>query len=158
MKLLYAGRRRRPEAEEEIGARYEDLETLLAESDFVSLHVPLTPETRGMIGREQLALMKPTAILINTARGSLVDQEALADSLTHRRIWAAGLDVFAREPIPADDPLLELPNVVVAPHIGSADVPAREEMARRAAQAILDVMNGVRPAHLVNPDVWDHRR
>lgn len=158
MPILYTGRRPNPEAEQALGARFVDLDTLLRESDFVSLHVPLTPETRSMIGRDQISLMKPTAVLVNTARGSVVDQAALTEALREGRIFAAGLDVFAIEPIPQTDPLLNLPNVVVAPHIGSADIPAREEMARRAAQAIVDVMAGRQPAHLVNPAVWTHRR
>lgn len=158
MAILYTGRRRHPDAEAALGARFADLDTLLAESDFVSLHTPLTDETRGLIGPEQLARMKPTAVLVNTARGPVVDQAALTEALRERRIFAAGLDVFAAEPIPKDNPLLNLPNVVVAPHIGSADVPTRDEMARMAAQAILDVMAGQRPTHLVNPDVWGHRR
>jgi glyoxylate reductase len=158
MTVLYAGRRRSPEAEEAIGARYVGLDTLLSESDFVSLHTPLTPQTRGCIGREQLAKMKPTAVLVNTARGPVVDQAALADALRERRLFAAGLDVFEDEPIAPDDPLLSLPNVIVAPHIGSADVPTRAKMALMAAQGIIDVMAGKMPAHLVNPDVWTHRR
>ena len=158
MTILYTGRRPNPEAEKSLGVRFVDLDTLLRESDFVSLHAPLTPETRGLIGRAQLAVMKPTAILVNTARGPVVDQAALTEALRERKIFAAGLDVFTIEPIPHNDPLLSLPNVVVAPHIGSADVPTREEMARLAAQAIVDVMAGQKPAHLVNPDVWDHRR
>lgn len=158
MSILYHARQPDPEAEERTGARFVDMDTLLAESDFVSIHTPLTPDTRGLLGAEAFARMKPSAVLINTARGAVVDQDALTDALRERRIFAAGLDVFREEPISQDDPLLKLPNVVALPHIGSADIPTRQDMARMAAEAILDVMSGRMPAHLVNPDVWDHRR
>lgn len=158
MRILYHNRRPDPEAEAALGARYVDLETLLRESDFLSIHTPLTPETRGLIDRDALDRMKPTAVLVNTARGPVVDEAALADALRDGRLFAAGLDVFDREPIGADHPLCGLRNVVLLPHLGSADVATREEMARVAAVAILDVMAGRLPAHLVNSDVWDHRR
>jgi hypothetical protein len=119
---------------------------------------PLTPETRGMIGANQLARMKPSAVLVNTARGPIVDQPALTEALREGRLYAAGLDVFEVEPVSQQDPLLELPNVVALPHIGSADETTRNAMARMAAEAILDVSAGRLPAHLVNYDVWDHRR
>lgn len=134
MKVLYAGRSRKAEAEQRFGASKVEMNILLAESDFVSLHCPLTSETRHLIGAPQLALMKASAILINTARGGIVDQRALAEALRDRQIAAAGLDVFETEPLPQDDPLLALGNVVLLPHIGSASVATRTRMAVRAAQ------------------------
>ncbi|HEY3269529.1 MAG TPA: D-glycerate dehydrogenase [Armatimonadota bacterium] len=158
MRILYCARHPDAEAERATGARYVDLDTVLRESDFLSLHAPLTAETRGLIGVAELAKMKPTAVLVNTARGPIVDQAALADALRDGRLFAAGLDVFEDEPIPPGDPLLRLPNVVLAPHIGSADEPTRARMAIMAAESILDVLQARMPAHLVNPDVWDHRK
>jgi len=127
------------------------LDALLAVSDVVSLHTPLTDGTRGLIGAEQLRRMKPTAILINTARGAVVDQTALTNALREGTIAGAGIDVAAVEPMPVDDPLLSLPNCVVTPHIGSATVQTRTRMADLAVQGAIDVLTGVRPAHVVNP-------
>ncbi len=158
MPILYHSGKQYPDIERLTGAKYVDLDTLLAESDFVTIHTPLTPETRGMIGADQLARMKPSAVLVNTARGPIVDQPALTSALREGRLYAAGLDVFEVEPVSQQDPLLELPNVVALPHIGSADETTRNAMARMAAEAILDVSAGRLPAHLVNYDVWDHRR
>jgi glyoxylate reductase len=128
------------------------LEDLLRQSDFVSLHTPLTPETRGLIGARELSLMKPSAILINTARGSVVDQPALTKALQERRIGGAALDVFEVEPIAPDDPLLALDNVVVLPHIASASTATRGRMARMAAENCLAVLAGQRPANPLNPE------
>lgn len=153
MQLLYAGRRRDEAAETGLGARYVDLETLLRQSDFVSLHVPANDETRKMIGAQQLRLMKPTAYLINAARGALVDQTALADALRERRIAGAGIDVFDPEPVEPDEPLLGLENVVVVPHIGGASLPTRERMAETAALNLLAVLRGETPPSCVNPEV-----
>ncbi|NMC82347.1 MAG: D-glycerate dehydrogenase [Armatimonadetes bacterium] len=158
MPILYHSGKQYPDIERLTGAKYVDLDTLLAESDFVTIHTQLTPETRGMIGANQLARMKPSAVLVNTARGPIVDQPALTEALREGRLYAAGLDVFEVEPVSQQDPLLELPNVVALPHIGSADETTRNAMARMAAEAILDVSAGRLPAHLVNYDVWDHRR
>ncbi|HEY3411471.1 MAG TPA: D-glycerate dehydrogenase [Armatimonadota bacterium] len=158
MRVLYTARHRNEGAEQQTGASYTDLETLLRESDFVSIHCPLTPQTRGMIGAPQLAMMKPTAVIVNTGRGPVVDQVSLVEALRERRLFSAGLDVYDVEPLPPEHPILKLENAVLLPHLGSADVPTRRNMARMAAEAIIDVMSGKMPAHLVNYDVWDHRR
>jgi glyoxylate reductase len=118
------------------------LHELLGSADFVSLHTPLTPATRQLIDAPALALMKPTAFLINTARGGVVDQAALRDALIERRIAGAGLDVTDPEPLPADDPLLDAPNLLVVPHIGSATVRTRERMAAMAADNLLAALAG----------------
>jgi glyoxylate reductase len=153
MRLLYTSRTRKPELELELGLEHVPLDDLLRQSDFVSLHTPLTPETRGLIGARELSLMKPTSILINTARGSVVDQQALTEALRERRIGGAALDVFEVEPIPPDDPLLELENVVVLPHIASASTATRGRMARMAAENCLAALAGRRPANPINPEV-----
>ncbi len=153
MKVIYHNRRRDPEAERELGVEYRGLDDLLRESDFVSLHMPLTPETRGMIGEREISLMKPTAVLINTARGAVVDEMALYRALEGKKIWAAGLDVFEVEPVPLDNPLLKLDNVVAIPHIGSASIATRTKMAVMAAQSVLAGVTGQRPQNLVNPEV-----
>lgn len=152
MKVLYYSKRRNPQVEEEIGARYVDKETLLRESDYVSLHLPLTPETRGFIGERELRMMKPTAVLINTARGAVVDERALCKALREGWIWAAGLDVFEVEPLPMDSPLRTLPNVVLLPHIGSATVKTRTDMALLAARNIRDYLLAGRVHTPVNPE------
>lgn len=149
MDILYYSRNPRPELEKETGARKVGLDELLQESDFVSLHVPLTPATENLIGARELELMKKNAVLINTARGPVVDQEALNQALLQEKIFAAGLDVFAREPIDASDPLLENPRVVVAPHIGSASFATREKMARMVAEDLLAVLQGKTPKNPV---------
>lgn len=127
------------------------LDELLRRSDVVSLHVPLTSETRHLIDRRRLALMRPRAVLVNTARGALVDEAALVDALETGRLRAAALDVFEREP-PEGSRLLELPNVVVTPHIGGISERSVQEMTRRATSAVLDVLAGRVPANLVNPE------
>ena len=132
-----------------------DLDELLEKSDFVSLHAPLTPQTRGLIGARELALMKPTAVLINTARGPLVDTQALANALNEGQIAAAALDVTDPEPLPADHPLLKAPNLIVAPHIGSATHRTREAMADMAVDNILAALNGERMPHCANPEVYE---
>jgi glyoxylate reductase len=129
MTVLYHNRRQDPQAEADLGVTYASLTELLRRADFVSLNVPLTAETRGMIGREQLALMKPTAILINAARGGVLDHAALLEALAQRRIGGAALDVTEPEPLPRDHPLLALDNVIIAPHLGSATEQTRRKMA-----------------------------
>ncbi len=153
MRILYHSRHRVPEAvERELGAEYVDRETLLRESDFLSLHVPLTPETRHLLKGEDLRRMKPTAFLINAARGLMVDEEALVAALRDRAIAGAGLDVFEREP-QVHPALLGLSNVVLLPHVGSATADTRLKMAMLAAENLLAALEGRRPPNLVNPEV-----
>ncbi|HLF72052.1 MAG TPA: D-glycerate dehydrogenase [Dehalococcoidia bacterium] len=153
MRVLYTSRERKPAAEAELGAEQRSLEDLLRESDYVSIHCALTPETRGLIGAKELALMKPTGVIVNTARGGIIDQDALVEALRERRIGGAALDVFAVEPIPTDDPLLRLDNVVVSPHIGSATVETRRRMTDLAVRNIEAFFRGERPECCVNPEV-----
>ena len=129
MTVLYHNRRRDPQAEAELGATYATLPELLRQADFVTLNVPLTSETRGLIGREQLALMKPTAMLINAARGGVVDHAALLAALEQGHIAGAALDVTDPEPLPRNHPLLKLDNLIIAPHLGSATHQTRRKMA-----------------------------
>ena len=154
MRVLYWGPRRKPQSfERDIGLTYVPLDRLLAESDFVSLHSPLNPETRHQIGANELALMKPTAFLINTARGAIVDEEVLVRALTERKIAGAGLDVFEHEPI-VHPSLLKLPNVVVSPHLGSAVMEVREKMANVVVDNILAILAGKRPPNCINPEIY----
>jgi len=153
MRVLYYDIVRRRDLEEELGIEYVELDKLLRESDFVTLHVPLTPETKGLIKERELRLMKKTAILVNTSRGAVVDQRALTRALQEGWIAGAGLDVFEKEPIPVDDPLLKLENVVLTPHIGSASHDTRNKMAEYVADGIIKVLRGERPDNLFNPDV-----
>jgi glyoxylate reductase len=155
MKVIYYSRKRKEDVERELGVEYRELRSLLREADIVSIHTPLTEETYHLIGEKELSLMKPTAILINTARGAVVDQKALYKALKERRIFGAGLDVYEKEPIDADDPLLELDNVVLLPHIGSASVETRGRMARMAAENLLAGLRGEKPPNLVNPEVLE---
>jgi glyoxylate reductase len=155
MRILYHDVDRRPSLEEELNLIYADLETVLRESDFVSLHTPLTPETYHLIGAEQFKMMKNTAILVNTSRGQVVDQQALYEALASGEIAGAGLDVTDPEPIPADDPLLELDNCVVVPHIASASVATRTLMATIAAENLVAALQGRMPRNPVNPEVLD---
>jgi glyoxylate reductase len=145
MRILYYNRSRRPEAERETGAQYAPFDELLRESDYVVLLTPLTAETRHLMGEREFSLMKPTAVFVNVSRGGTVDEAALYRALVDKRIWAAGLDVFQEEPVPLDNPLLSLPNVVALPHIGSATYQTRMEMARLAAANIAAVLSGKEP-------------
>ncbi|MDQ3793329.1 MAG: D-glycerate dehydrogenase [Actinomycetota bacterium] len=144
MEILYHNRSRNEEAEEELGAQYVGLEDLLRESDFVSIHTPLTDETRHLIDERELGLMAETAVLVNTSRGPVVDEAALAQALREGRIFAAGLDVYEGEP-EVHPGLLELENVVLAPHIGSATVETRDRMATLAAENLAAVLRGEQP-------------
>ena len=137
MKTLYHNRRRDTEAEQELGVRYVSREELLEESDYVVLSAPLTEETRGMIDADALRRMKSTAILVNVARGPLVCSEDLAQALRKKEIYAAGLDVTDPEPLPRDHPLLKLPNIVIAPHLGSATEQTRRKMAENSVENLL---------------------
>lgn len=150
MPVLYSGRSRRPDLEDALGVEWRGLDDLLRESDFVSIHVPLTETTRGMIGSREIALMKPTAVLVNTSRGPVVREPDLYEALREKRIFAAGLDVFETEPLPSDSPLLGLPNVVLLPHVGSASVATRTKMAVMAARNLVQVLFGQRPDNPVN--------
>jgi glyoxylate reductase len=158
MRVLYTDSVRKEDFEKQTGAKFTDLDTLLRESDFVSLHVPLTEETRHMIAEAEFNKMKPTAVLINTSRGPVVDEEALYHALVSGRISGAALDVFEKEPILASNPLLKLKNVVVTPHIASASVETRDKMAEIAAESILDIFSGRTPRFIVNPEVLRSRR
>lgn len=132
-----------------------DFEKLLAESDFISLHTPLTPDTRHLIDAEALSRMKPNAVLINTARGPVIDPQALYEALNEKRIFGAGLDVTEPEPLPLDSPLLTLDNVVIVPHIASASRTAREQMSWMAAQNLIAGLKGERLPNCVNPQVYE---
>ena len=156
MTILYHDVHRADAAvETAFGASFLPLEELLAESDFVSLHVNLTPETRGLINAEKLGWMKSTAVLVNTSRGPVVDPRALADALRAGTIFAAGLDVTDPEPIPTDDPLLSLDNCLVVPHIASASSATRAKMAEMAAANLLAGLRGDRLPTPVNPEVYE---
>ncbi len=137
------------------GVESVSLEELLARSDFVSVNVALTEDTRMLINADAIACMKPGAVLVNTARGGIVDEQALALALQNGALFAAGIDVFEREPVETDNPLLTLPNVVVAPHIGSASQHTREQMAALAADNMIAALGGERMPHCVNPEVYD---
>ncbi|MCU0492316.1 MAG: D-glycerate dehydrogenase [Chloroflexaceae bacterium] len=156
MNVLYHNRRPSPELEQQTGASYRSLDDLLRESDVVVVTVPLTAETRGMFGAREFALMKPTAIFVNVARGAVVQEDALYHALLAGRPWAAGLDVFEREPIGADHPLLTLPNVVAVPHIGSATVQTRIRMATTAATNLVAALTGQPVPNPVNPEAWQN--
>jgi glyoxylate reductase len=158
MRVLYHDVRRNEAAERDLGARYVDLDTLLRESDFVSVHTDLNDQTRGLFNDERFAKMKRTAVLINTARGPIVDPRALYRALKEGTIFAAGLDVTDPEPPAADDPLLRLSNVIVAPHIASATVGTRNAMAEICANNLLAGLAGEPLPAWVNPEVANRRR
>ncbi len=153
MRVLYHSRTRRPELEQLYGLEYARLDTLLNAADFVSVHLPLTPETRHFIGERELRAMKSTAILINLARGPVVDSKALYTALSENWIQAAALDVTDPEPISPDDPLLTLDNLVITPHIGSASVASRRGMCMMAARNLLAGLDGRPMEHCANPEL-----
>ncbi|HYM70186.1 MAG TPA: D-glycerate dehydrogenase [bacterium] len=157
MPLLYHNRRRNEALEQELGATSVSLDDLLRQSDFVMISTALTPETRHLIGERELGLMKPTAIIVNISRGPVIDQRALYRALVDKKIWAAGLDVFEVEPVPMDDPLLRLDNVVIPPHLGSASIATRIKMATMAAANCLAGVTGKIPPNLVNPEALERR-
>lgn len=154
MKLLYYSRTRMAELEAPYGLEYADLPSLLSRADFVTLHVPLTTETRHYFGEPELRMMKPTAVLVNASRGPVVDARALYTALKEGWIYAAGLDVTDPEPIPADDPLLTLDNVVITPHIGSAAVGTRRDTMLLAARNLLAGLKGERLETCANPELY----
>lgn len=155
MRVLYHNRNRREDVERELGVEYvATLAELLSQSDFISLHVPLTEDTRRIIGAAELAMMKPTAILVNTSRGQVVDQKALYQALKSGQIAAAAIDVFEVEPVAADDPLLTLDNIVFTPHIGSASTATRTKMAVMAAENLVAGLQGKMLPNCVNPEVY----
>lgn len=153
MRILYYDIHRREEVEKSLGAEYVDLETLLRESDFVTIHVPLLSSTYHLINEERLRMMKRTACLINTSRGPVVDEKALYKALKEGWIWAAGLDVWEREPTDPDNPLLTLENVTAAPHIASASHETRNKMAIMAVENLTAILGGREPPNLVNKEV-----
>lgn len=142
MRVLYHNRTEIPDIASDLGATYASLEELLTQSDFVTLNMPMTPGTRHMIGARELALMKPTATLINAARGGVLDHDALTETLRRGDIWAAGLDVTEPEPLPRDHPLLGMENVVIAPHLGSATRKTRIGMVQRAIDNLIAGLTG----------------
>lgn len=153
MKILYWSRTARPAIELRLEAERVEKAELLERSHYLSLHLPLDSTTHHFIDAQALARMKPTAILINTSRGPLVDEPALVDALRAKRLWAAGLDVFEEEP-EVHPRLLELDNLVLLPHIGSASEETRARMATMAAENLVAALNGLRPPSLVNPEAW----
>lgn len=157
MKVVYVHPRQNEILEKELSATRVDLEELLRISDFVSIHVPLTPQTRHLIGAKELALMKPTAYLINTSRGPVVDEKALVHALQSGQIAGAGLDVYENEP-QVEPALLAMNNAVLAPHLGSATVETRNRMAILSAENLLSGLRGEIPKYVVNREVLLHRR
>jgi glyoxylate reductase len=141
------------DVEQVLGAQYRGLDELLAEADLISVHVALTPETRHLFGSEQFRKMKPTAVLVNTSRGPVIDEAALVDALRAGELFAAGLDVFEKEP-EVHQGLLELDNAVIIPHLGSATVETRDAMGMLAVDNLTAALEGRRPPTLLNPDVW----
>jgi len=155
MRILYADPQRHEDLEQELGVEYADLDTLLKESDFVTLHVYLSDETRHLIDRNAFKKMKTSAILVNTARGAVVDPDALIEALKTGEIYAAALDVFDPEPIPPDNPLLAMENVVIAPHIASASIQTRAKMAEIAVDNLIAGLSGERLPYCANPQVYN---
>jgi glyoxylate reductase len=153
MKVLYHDVVRRPQLEQELSMEYTEIESLLQTSDFVTLNVPLLKDTYHLINEEKLKLMKNTAILVNNSRGPVVDEKALYRALREGWIAGAGLDVFEQEPTPHSNPLLELENIVVAPHVSSASFETRSRMAEMVAENLIAFFEGRIPPNLVNKDV-----
>jgi len=153
MDILYHNRSRNLEAEEKYNAVYCDLDTLLKESDFVCLMTPLTRETENLLGIREFKLMKKSAIFVNGSRGKTVDEAALVEALKKQEIHGAALDVFQIEPVKEDNPLLQFPNVVTTPHIGSSTFETELKMAKLAVENLLAGLNGKRPKNLINPEV-----
>lgn len=157
MTVLYNKRSPDPEAESALGVRFASLDELLAQSDFVSLHAPLTDETRHMMNTDAFNKMKQGAYFVNTARGPMVDEYALVHALRNGKLAGAGLDVFDAEP-DVNPELIGMENVILTPHIASATLEARDRMGQLSVNAILDVLNGNKPETIVNADIWESRR
>ncbi len=158
MRIVYYSRERKPELEKALGAEYRGLEDLLRESDVITIHVPLTSDTRHLLDRERLSLVKKGAIIVNTSRGAVIDTDALVEALREGRIAGAGLDVFEEEPIDPNHPLTAFKNVVLAPHIGSATYETRHKMAELVAENLVMFYRGEVPRTLVNRDVLSVRK
>lgn len=157
MKILYYCRNPLKDKEKELGVEYAPLDKLLKESDFVSLHVPLTDETRHMINKKSLKLMRKNSYIINTARGAVISEEDLIEALKEKLIKGAGLDVFENEPRVAPE-LIKMQNVILTPHIASATNEARDKMGEMAVDAIIAALNGKKPQNIVDEKVWKNRR
>lgn len=154
MNVIYHNRSRNQDAEKDLNAKYVSFEELLAQSDVISIHSALTDETEGLFGKEVFRKMKNSSILINTSRGKVVDENALYEALIAEEIWGAGLDVTAPEPMLADNPLLQMPNVAVLPHIGSATIETRTAMGKLAAENMVLALNGEKMKTPINPEVY----
>lgn len=157
MKVFYTKRKRDEKAEQKLGVEFAELDDLLSKSDFVSLHVPLTEETRHMINEDTLSKFKKGAYLVNTARGPVINERDLVEALRNGQLAGVGMDVFDNEPN-VNLELMEMENVVMTPHIASATVEARDKMGEQAVSAILDTFSGKKPENLVNEKVWEKRR
>jgi glyoxylate reductase len=154
MKVIYFDAYRPPpEVERELDVVYREFDELLAEADFITIHVALTPETRHMFGADQFRRMRDTAVLVNSSRGPVIDEDALVQALRGGQIFAAGLDVFEKEP-DVHPGLLELENAVIVPHLGSATVDTRNAMGMLAAENLIAALEGRRPPTLINPEAW----
>jgi lactate dehydrogenase-like 2-hydroxyacid dehydrogenase len=158
MRLIYYDAIRNEKAEKELGIEYMPFEEVLKQCDFLTVHVPLLPETRNSVGEKQFALMKKTAFLINNARGPIVDEPALIKALQEKTIAGAGLDVFWHEPIEKGNPLLKMSNVVILPHVSSGSIETRIAMAMLAAQNIASALKGETPPALVNKEVLQRKK
>lgn len=154
MNVIYHNRSRNQDAEKELNAKYVSFDELLAQSDVISIHSALTEETEGLIGKEVFRKMKNSSILINTSRGKVVDENALYEALISGEIWGAGMDVTEPEPMLADNPLLQMPNVAVLPHIGSATLETRTAMGKLAAENMVLALNGEKMKTPINPEVY----
>jgi len=158
MKILYHTRSENEyttEIESKTNGTRADLQTLLSESDIVSLHIPLSSETHHLLGEKEFKIMKPRAVLVNTSRGAVVDEDALCKALKSGHLGAAGLDVFKQEPLQKNSPLMKLPNVILAPHIGSASTKTRATMAIMCVENLIAVLDGKQPPNLVNKEVFE---
>lgn len=154
MKVIYHNRSKNQDAENDLGAKYVSFDELLAQSDVISIHSALTEETEGLFGKEVFRKMKNSSILINTSRGKVVDENALYEALISEEIWGAGLDVTEPEPMLAENPLLQMPNVAVLPHIGSATIETRTAMGELAAENMVLALNGEKMKTPINPEVY----